>query len=273
LISAVLVTRNSASFLGYSLRSLISWVDEVVVVDMQSTDSTRDIAAEFGVRIVEHEPVPFVEPAREFAVAQCRHDWVLVLDPDELVPVELARTLRRVAEDDSADVVQIPIWNYMFGAPMNHTGWAADEDRHNRFFKANMLEFHHRIHSAPSLRDGARLQVLGPEYAIAHFSYLSVDHFIEKMNRYTTAEALSSGRPKYGFPHAVRDAGSEVWQRLIRKRGFRDDWRGYLATSLMVVYRFLVWAKFREAAEGWGNDAASAAYVKEAESLLSQYDG
>ena len=55
-------------------------VAEILVVDMDSTDATVEVAQGFGARVVRHEPLGFAEPARAGAVAQARSPWVLVLD-------------------------------------------------------------------------------------------------------------------------------------------------------------------------------------------------
>ncbi|PYU89881.1 MAG: glycosyltransferase family 2 protein, partial [Acidobacteria bacterium] len=112
-ISVVVNTLNEEKNLPYALRSVRSWVDEIVVVDMHSQDRTVEIAREYGAKVYSHEPMGFVEPARAFAVAQAGGDWILILDADEVVPLLLSRRLREIARRDEADVVTLPRLNYL----------------------------------------------------------------------------------------------------------------------------------------------------------------
>jgi hypothetical protein len=274
MITGLVTTRNDELFLPFALGSLAPWVDEMVVVDMHSTDRSVDIARGFGARVVNHEPVDYVEPVRAFAVAQCAPGWVMLLDPDEVVPVALARRLREIAAEDSADVVLIPRQNHLFGAALAHSGWGGNQDWQNRFFKQGSLEFSPRVHSPAMPQPRARTTALDyePAVALAHFSHLDVAQFVEKMNRYTSA-AVRSGSTAQSLPRALARATSQVYARLISQRGFRDGWRGVVAAMLMAVDRLVEWAKQREAAEGWGRDQAVARYVAEAEQLVGEYGG
>src|SRR5579883_1198418 len=114
-ISAVINTLNEEKNLPFALQSVCTWVDEIVVVDMHSTDRTLEIAREFGARIFLHEPMGFAEPARAFALARATGDWILLLDADEVVPFSLSRRLLSIAANNESDAVLIPWLNYVFG--------------------------------------------------------------------------------------------------------------------------------------------------------------
>src|SRR5205809_791168 len=92
-ISAIILTLNEEKRLPYALRSVTPWVDEIVVVDMQSDDRTVDIAREMGAKIYTHERVEFFESARALGLEKSSGDWILVLDADELIPAPLSHTL------------------------------------------------------------------------------------------------------------------------------------------------------------------------------------
>lgn len=79
--SATIIARNEAGSIARAIRSL-SLADEIVVVDDQSTDATREIAAALGARVVVHPWAGFAAQ-KNFASQQARHDWILSLDADE----------------------------------------------------------------------------------------------------------------------------------------------------------------------------------------------
>ena len=95
-ISACVVCRNEADRIRPCLESR-QWVDEVIVMDLHSSDDSAQIARAHGALVIGREPLPIVEPLRNEIAARARHDWILALDPDERVTPGLAAELRRLA--------------------------------------------------------------------------------------------------------------------------------------------------------------------------------
>ena len=75
-LSVLLPTFNNAEIIRPTLES-IRWVDEILVVDSFSTDSTLDICREYGARIIQHE---YIQSAKQknWAIPQCAHEWVQI---------------------------------------------------------------------------------------------------------------------------------------------------------------------------------------------------
>lgn len=249
-ISVVINTLNEERRLPYALRSVRDWVDEIVVVDMLSDDKTVEIAEAFGAQVFAHERLGYADPARAFALARATGDWILILDADELVPPRLARRLRDVATTDEADVVDIPYLNYLLGEPLAWTGWGPSQDRHQRFFRRGWVEATSDIHAYLRMREGARVLRLAPDdgLPLVHFNYTDVTHFIEKLNRYTTIEAVgrAGSRRRIRRTRAIAATLREFRDRFLRHKGYRDGWRGFYLAGLMAFYRFAVYAKEEE---------------------------
>jgi glycosyltransferase involved in cell wall biosynthesis len=274
-ISVVINTRNEERNLPVCLRSVSSWAADLVVVDMQSTDATREIAARYGARVFAHEPLGFADPARAFAVAQARCGWILILDADELVPPGLRDELLRVAAGGEADVVEIPRHNYMFGAPIDHTGWGAVDDRQARFFRRGALsttgEIHRFLHPEPWARI-LRLP-FREDRALVHFNYLTVAQYVDRLNRYTTIEA-EQALARGGAPTPASAAGEALWEwarRFVGRRGFLDGWRGLFLAFSMAFYRLAAAAKQHERREVGTPEEIEARYRAIAEAHLAGY--
>lgn len=241
-VSAVMNTRNAAAMLDEALTSVRQWVDEIVVVDMHSTDDTRKIAERHGARVLLHEPLGFADPARAWSAEQATGDWILSLDADEVVPRQLSERLRAIAAIDEADVVDIPELNYFFGAPMLYGGWHPQQQRHFRFFKKGKLDLSPRVHVSHRVAEDARVLELlyEPELAIIHFAYTTIGEFIDRTNRYA---ALDTEEPPGPLRRQVRHGNQEVYLRLITLRGVRDGSRGVVLALLMGVYEWILWLK------------------------------
>ena len=88
-ISILVLTLNEEINIRGCLES-VDWCDDVVVLDSFSTDSTLQVAQELGVRVVQREFDNYANQ-RNYGLSQIKylHPWVLMLDADERVPVEL----------------------------------------------------------------------------------------------------------------------------------------------------------------------------------------
>jgi (heptosyl)LPS beta-1,4-glucosyltransferase len=274
-ISAVIMTLNEEKNIGNALRSVAPWVDEMIVVDMYSEDRTAEIARSLGARVVMHERLGFADPARKFAEEQVTGDWVFVLDADEIVPLELSQELRRIAENDSADICSISRLNYFGGFPLLHSGWGPEQDRHTRFYRRGAIEYESVMHARYLPKEGRRVLKLSyhPGIAIIHFNFLNAAHQLARLNSYTDIEASQ----RFEQSRKVRVADFllrpllEFANRYFRLQGFRDGWAGLYYCSLMLIYRLATAMKLLELQR-----VGSAAVVREkyqtiAEEYLASY--
>jgi len=275
-VSAVINTLNEERNLEYALRSIVSWVDEIVVVDMHSEDATVEIARKYGAHVFLHERLSFADPARAFALQQCTGEWIVMLDADEIVPLRLKNRLLHIAEHNLADIVNIPWLNFLMGEPLLHTGWGPDQDKHPRFFKKEALRATSAIHDFLKPKPGARFLDLPYEEGIAvyHFNYLNFEHFVAKMNRYTNIEAEQAHARKapYGVGRTIAYAVLELVNRYVRRAGYKDGWRGTYLSLLMAFYRLLSAAKLHEQYSIGSAESVRRRYQEYAEQVLLEHE-
>lgn len=270
MISAIINTKDSAATVAYAIRSAQLLADEVLVIDMESADGTPDIARGLGARVVAIETLPIADTTRAWAVEQATGDWILLLDGDEMVTPALADELRRIAADDAADVVRIPMVNYLLGVPVQHSSWSPHHDRHLRFFKRDDLEFSGRIHTEPEPVQGSRVLELPyrPGVAMAHFAYTDVSHFLTKLDRYTTLEADQLAGRSTAAAVLWRPA-REFLIRYVLRAGWRDGWHGFHLATLMAFYRFVAGVKAWQSRTVGARDDIQRDYSSSAEALLA----
>jgi glycosyltransferase involved in cell wall biosynthesis len=274
-ISVVVNTLNEEKNLPFALRSVRPWADEIVVVDMYSTDRTVEIAREFGAQVYLHRGPGFNYPPRAFAVNQASSEWTLVVDADELIPVALSRDLRRMADSGEADVVLLPRTNYLLGAVIHHTGWGATQDVQARFFRKGFVVASSLAHQDFIPIEGARIKALPyrGDNAIVHFNYLDSQQFIERLNRYTSIgakQAFERGKRMTPLGALLRGA-KHFGDRYIRARGFRDGWRGFYLSLFMSFYRIVMAAKLHELTVLGPRELTESRYRQEAEEILRAY--
>lgn len=166
-------------------------VDEIVVADMQSTDTTVAIARAGGARILELPHYGYCEPGRQAVIDACSSDWVLILDADERLSRNGIEELRRLADGAGGDVAayNIPFRTYVGNEQVRSSGWDAHHEMHPRLFRREAVTWPSHVHAVPVF-DG-RVVDLPAEGAIwiDHLNFDDYEHAVAKFNRYSTQEA------------------------------------------------------------------------------------
>ncbi|MBI2599830.1 glycosyltransferase family 2 protein [Candidatus Daviesbacteria bacterium] len=244
--SAVLVNFNEAEKLKQCFKSLAGFADEIVVVDLGSTDQSIIVCKEYGAKVFKHGFVPFVEKVRNFAVSKAVGEWILVLDPDEVVSEALKDKLKQVISEGQYQAVDIPRKNIFFGRWIAHTNWWPD--KHVRFFKKGQVSWGDKIHSYPEVSGKVLDLEAREDLAIRHFGYETVAEFFKRQNRYSSIEAenLFSQGARFSWVSFVWKPKREFLVRFIRHAGFLDGFHGLALTILMMVFQLQVMVKLWE---------------------------
>ncbi len=250
-ISVVINTWNEEKNLPRALSSVKGLADEVVVVDMESSDRTVEIAEKAEAKVFSHKYTAYVEPARNFAIEKASGDWVLILDADEEVTGELAATLRTLTEKEGVSFYRLPRKNLIFGKWMKHSRWWPDYNI--RFFRKGTVEWSEVIHSVPETRGRGEDLAAKEENAIRHYHYVSVEQFMERMNRYTTIQANLRAKQgqKFVWQEAVRGVTGEFFSRFFAGKGYKDGFHGLALSLLQAVSELVVCLKLWQVQENF----------------------
>src|SRR5215216_6273918 len=95
-VSATIITFNEESNIKAACES-VAWADEIVVVDSNSTDATRELAAASCARVITNA-WPGFGAQKQFAVEQASHEWIFSLDADERVSDELRQSVQSLRD-------------------------------------------------------------------------------------------------------------------------------------------------------------------------------
>lgn len=126
-VSAVIIAGNEEEKIGDAIHS-VSWADEVLVVDSESTDRTREIAVDLGAHVIV-KPWAGFSAQKQFATDKAKYDWVFSLDADERVSEKLRAEIEEIRSRDEAHLprgFRIPRLSYYAGRPVRHSGWYPD---------------------------------------------------------------------------------------------------------------------------------------------------
>ena len=244
-ISAIIIAYNEEKNISDCLAS-VSFADEIVVIDNESTDGTSICAKKFTKHVFVAKRVGYVEPIRNFALTKATGDWILFLDADEQIPETLAKKLRQIVDEDFYDAVQIPRKNIIFNKWIEHAGWWPDNLL--RFFKKDMISWPEEIHVQPTLPE--RTVTLEPisENAILHQNYQTISHYLQKLDTYTTVQAKERIAAKVNFRihDLLTNPVKEYISRFFAREGYKDGLHGFVLSLLQGFSELIVMLKIWE---------------------------
>lgn len=245
-VSVVINTLNEEENLPRALNSVKDWAYEVIVVDMESTDETVKIAKKLGAQVYSHKRMGYVEPARNFAISKTTGDWIFILDADEEVPATLRKKIQQIIKEPDADYYAVPRKNIVFGKWLKHSRWWPDYNL--RLFKKGHVEWGDEIHSVP-LTSGIGADIESKiDFAIIHHHYITVDQYLERLNRYTSIQAkeLKKKGRKPDWRNFIKKPMAEFLSRYFAGKGYKDGFHGLALASMQSFSELVVEVKLWE---------------------------
>jgi len=242
-ISVVINTRNEEENLPRAIASVKNLADELIVVDMESTDNTKAIARKLGAKVFNHKLTNYVEPARNFAIKKATNKWVFILDADEQVPPTLVAKLKTLVNVKATHFYRIPRKNIIFGKWIKHSRWWPDQNI--RFFQKSAVTWGNIIHSVPTTIGKGGDLLTKEKYAIIHHHITSIDQFVERLNRYTTQHAILKIEDGYRFTwkDLIRRPTNEFLSRYFFGRGYKDGIHGLALAGLQGFSELVMYLK------------------------------
>ena len=166
-----MIVRDEAESLPRALHSCEGIVDEVIVVDTGSRDTTLEIARGFGATTLRLEWADDFAAARNRSLAPARGEWILVLDADEELAPEARRQLPSLLDAGEVEGYVVQILNLT--GPAGDLG--AEQSAALRLFRNRPgYRFEGALHEqvAPAiLRVNPRARLVGGDIQILHHGY------------------------------------------------------------------------------------------------------
>jgi glycosyltransferase involved in cell wall biosynthesis len=240
-VSAVMIVKNGARTIRRSLESLREF-DDVVVYDNGSSDGTQAIAANFpNVRLIEGEFDGF-GTTKNRAASYAMHDWVLIIDSDEVVDAELLHALQTQTLDPKAIYI-VNFLAYYKEIPIRYCGWNNQKIR--RLYNKNITRFNDNFVHENIIDEGMKkLSISGN---MKHYSYMSISDFIVKLDRYSTLFATDNVGKKSSSPaKAFFNGLYSFFRTYILKRGFLDGYAGLIIAFSHMATNFYKYIKLYE---------------------------
>lgn len=244
-ISAVIITLNEEKNLDRCLRSVVSIVDEIVIVDSGSTDDTLKIAGRYNAKIIVEPFRGYVEQ-KNFADTQASHDWILSLDADEALSPELDTAIRQIKGNEKFDAYELKRLTNYCGNWIRHCGWYPD--RKIRLFNRKKGKWQgEQIHELwqfhyPETSGG---QLSGD---LLHYSYYTLSDHLKQIEKFTEIMArrdVENGK-KSSLIKAIASSKWKFIQSYFLQLGFLDGLAGLQVCSLSAFATYVKYSKIRQ---------------------------
>lgn len=269
-LSVVYATRNEEENIERSINSIKDIASEIILVDENSTDKTREIAEKFGAKVYLEPHHNIFHITKQKALEKAKSEWILQLDADEVVTPRLskeivsvvhgtpstvhsslfARHQKLIEERDgrigmnTGEIVGyfIPRRNMFLGKPLVHAG--VYPDGVIRLLKNGKARFPQKsVHEQIEL-DGEVGWLSGD---LLHYDSPTLARYLSRLNRYTDLQANELKE---------KHLQKNVWNLLLftvfhplftflnlyfRHKGFLDGVNGFLwsffsATHFPIAY-------------------------------------
>lgn len=240
-LSAVVVVFNEEARLPECLKSLM-FCDEIIVCDLGSTDGSLEIAYQFASKVVQRSWVPFAEMILPSLFPLARHEWVLRLDPDEVIDPSLVGPIRNAMAEPPSNVCsyRLPSQYFFCGIKLEGTFWGGRRDRAFTIINPQRLKIEPLVHRSFAIPFGMlEERICAPEAAIVHHYWVdSYRQLLEKHRRYIRAEGESrykSGQ-RFNALTLLRSVARAGFYALQPRGLRRDGLRGLFLRSFYVWY-------------------------------------
>ena len=249
LLTAVIITKNEECRIRKCLNSLKDWVDEVILVDDGSTDSTINIAREeYGTKIIHSISEGNFDKQRNLGIDAAAGEWILQMDADEIIPSQTAGVIREaIATPSDYAGYHLRMQFCIFDFPLKHLKQA----NALKLFKKNKAKYIGRkIHETLDIQ--GKLGYLNA--TIMHYNNVSVQSSLEKYNFYTDVEARA-----YLEQHnliSLKALKKEMLSKTLRRffkhyfknNGYKDGIHGLIWCLINTIMPLMFWLKVAELA-------------------------
>lgn len=243
-VSVVVIAKNEEANIASCLGSVHDWADEIILVDDESTDRTVEVARRYTQQVLRRK-MDNEGVHRNWAHAQARNSWVMILDADEQATEELKSEIAGALPATAHSCFSIPLKTYIGTTWIRHSGWyPASKIRlfQKEHFKYEEVGVHPRALLAPGKTEGHLTK------DIIHKGYPDIEHFLASVNRQTTLEAQ-----KWITTDRRMSLGQALWRmidrfprRYLRKQGYKDGLYGFVIAFFDSFYQLMSYLKYLE---------------------------
>jgi glycosyltransferase involved in cell wall biosynthesis len=248
-VSALVASRNEGHMLEDCLKSL-DFCDEIYFIDIDSSDNSSEIAQKYAHVIVKHEFVNRIGKIHPIYIPKLKHDWVILIDPDERIRPELTNSIKEYIQNPIpfVSLIRAPFL-YLFKGEKFKGGPYSKIIYGRQLFYRPGLNVTDQVHEGIFAKAGygkTNLKIDGKNYN-EHYWCNSWQQLKDKHNRYTQSE----GKRLYlrGFRFSIFNLIVKTIAKFISSyiggKYFKDGIKGLRVSLYDARYTGLSWLNLR----------------------------
>lgn len=248
-ISVIIITKDEEHNIQELLYTLEDF-SEIVVVDAESSDRTRELAERHGAKVFIRKWTNYSDQ-KQYAISLTKNDWIFSIDADERVTSELKEEIRKIFNNKiEYNGFYIPRKNYFLGRWIRHSGWWPDYVL--RLFNKNFAKYDSRLVHEKIIISGKTMKLNSP---IEHYTYKTISQFIHKLDTYSylASQEILKNRPSRAslIINLLSRPLFTFIKMFILQRGYLDGRYGFY---LACLYSFYTYLKYMRALEEEGDN-------------------
>lgn len=224
-LTVVILTKNEEKNIISIIQNAMQVTDKVLIVDSGSTDKTVELAKVNGAKVIYRAWDNDFAAQRNFALEHVHTKWVLYLDADERMDLELSIAIVNAVKDSKEAMYRLIRYNNAFGKSFRYGVLAPDSVV--RLFPKDKVIWQDKVHERPV----GNMPIITLNGALEHYTYSSFEQYIDKMNMYSLIAAQNyKANNKTVSVHkdlVFRPLFAFV-KMYVLKRGFLEGWLGFV---------------------------------------------
>jgi len=236
-ISAFIPVYNEEKRIASSLKTL-QWCDEIILLDKNSTDKTKDIAIRYNAKVFIKEEDPNIYNPNEFEymLKNCTSEWIILFSASDVISYKLAMEIKRLISDTnfSFDIINVPFRRYILGIGDKRSPWYSDYSP-CVFRKDIVLVNGKGVHDALKFQSDRIFTIdYLKECYMYHLTHETTDIMMDRHIRYWRGEAKNSEDEsiKYSFYFILR----AIKNVFFKKKTFLLGWKGVMLGCAYISY-------------------------------------
>ena len=240
-ITGTIITLNAEKYIERAIKSLQSICDEVVVLDSESTDLTRDIAAKSGAKVFIQSFLGDGAQKKE-ASKFSKNNWIFSMDADEYLADDLVEFMKKINLNDDYDSYSFRRKNYCGDEWIKAAGFYPDEV--TRLYDKTKVNYDTRADHAAV----ASIKKYKTKTHIIHNTYESMEEWIDKMNFRSSmsAQQLYKDGVKASSIRPITRCIFAFFKKLIIKGGIIQGKNGFKVALTTMFNTYLKYTKLND---------------------------
>ncbi len=239
MLSVIILTKNEEERIKVCLES-VKWVDEIIILDNGSTDSTLDIAKQYTNKIYKFRDLDFAtwrNKGKDIAT----QDWLLYIDPDERVLLPLREEIVEIIQSNRFSAYALSRKNVILGRLVSYNAFYPDWVI-RLLKKSELKRWVGKIHEFPQFNG----ELGYSKNSLLHLTHRDLDRIVLKSLEWSKIEAklrLDANHPKMSGWRFIRILFSETFHQGITRRGFFGGTVGIIDSILQTFSMFMTYVR------------------------------